>query len=236
MGKRMHVGRALIEGPEQLYPPSRIDNFGYLEPVLKIYDFPMAVTKHAYSWLIYTDDTINRHENFLVPVVRFADWNRPYEQAVRRVRKWPVVNISQHILSENEQIKVDKLLRELDRSLSKIDFVEAGLITNRETPPECYPNKDKSSCNWVRHLSVVRSNACQSIELGLGLFGSDNKHIETAVRAIAEYIEELCLLSPAKLPYRESYEENLKLFDGWHGYWFYRPHAPKTKGATKSKQ
>jgi hypothetical protein len=220
------IGRQLIEGPNYFSPPRRIDHFGWLEPVLSVVELPPGVDKDGHSWSVYTDETINRGSNFLAPVIRFTNWNRCHEQAVRRVRKWPVITVYQHVLSDAEQREIDVLLRALDQSLSNIEFYEAGLVADRETPIQCYLSSDRPTWNWDRFLTIMRSNACQRIEFSLGEFGVDNKHVEAVARAVSGYIEQLCVSSPSPVPYRERYDADSRATDGQQRKWFFRPLGP----------
>ena len=60
---------------------------------------------------------------------------------VRSVRKWPKTEIIHHILEEDEQEEIDRLLRKLDQTLSNVTFLMAGLITDWNAPNNCWAAK-----------------------------------------------------------------------------------------------
>ena len=220
-----HIGSALLDGPNWILPPTRLDDFGWLDPVLKIIDCPIGINKTATAYSVYVDNTINREKKFLEPLVRYVNWDREHEYEVRRIRKWPKIKINQHILKTSEQAKLDSLLRNLDQSLSSITFLTAGLITDRSYPSGCYP--DEANYEKPRTLRIERWNFCQRIEFGLDEYAGLNKAIEEAARDLAKYIQQLCR-SDNEPNYRERYSLNLKEMDNQRKDWLYRPYSGNT--------
>lgn len=216
----VHIGNRLLDGPEYIVPPVKIDDFAWYDSVLKIVRRPPGIGKNAYSFSIFVDNTVNRAQNFLAPLIRYAEWDRNYEWQVKRVRKWPKFKIVHHILSENEQEKVDYLLTELDKTFSTITFLTAGLITDRSDPDGCYVEEETQK--GARALKIERWNFCQRLELMLGNYTGVNRHIERAAESIERYIEELCKNDNYK-NYRENYKVNLKDMKIGRRGWFYRP-------------
>jgi len=220
-----NTGHALLS-PKYIFPPRRIGrvSFAIFVQAFETIERSPGVSRDACSWHIFVDGTTNRNTKFMAPLVRFAQWNRSLEYASKRTRSWPLIDIAQHILSIDEQSVLNGLLLDLDRSFLHIDFAEGGLITDRQTPCQCFPDCDESKGNWSRFLRVYRTNNCQNIELTLGEYGTDNKIVEKSVRTITKYIQELCTKSPSKLPYVEAYGENPReaTVD-----WRFRPHRPK---------
>ena len=220
-----YIGSALLDGPDWLLPPTRLDNFGWLAPVLKIIDRPIGNLKIATAYSVYVDNTINREKKFLEPLVRYVKWDRKHEYEVIRIRKWPKVNINHHILKTSEQAELDSLLRNLDQSLSSITFLIAGLITDRSNPNGCYP--DEANNEKPRTLRIERWNFCQRIEFGLDEYAGLNKTIEGTARILAKYIQQLCE-SDNEPNYRERYSLNLKEMDNQRKNWVYRPYSGNT--------
>ncbi len=226
-----YIGSALLEGPDWILPPTQLDDFGWLDPVLKIIEYPIGVRKTATAYSVYVDNTINREKKFLEPLVRYVKWDRQHENAVKRIRKWPKVMINQHILKPSEQVNLDRLLRSLDQSLSSIAFLTAGLISDRSDPSGCYPvdtNYEKP-----RFLRIERWNFCQRIEFGLDEYAGLNNAIEEAARNLAEYIQQLCE-SDNKPNYRERYSLNLKEMESQRKDWFYRPYSKNTRSKNRA--
>ena len=217
---RTEIARELIDGPRSIFPWRRIDDFGWLEPVMQITIGGLEIDKICSSFSIYVDNTINRDENFLTPIVRFAIWDRPKEYRAKRFKKWPEVKIFQHGLTKEEQENIDYLLKLLDTKISNIQFAVGGLITDRSNPPL----PDESFAGF-RQLSFKRWNSCQTIEFFFGEDNNLNNELEEIVRKISCYIRELCK-SPMKKSYRERYNLNLKnLYDFFDNvnFWDFRP-------------
>jgi len=221
-GRRQTIARGLLDGPNWLVPQRKVDDFGWLEPVLRIDVRPLSVNKSSSSYAVMVDDTINRDTRFLKPVVRRAYWDRPRDYKSKRMRNWPLVDIVHHTMTRSEQRHMHRLLQRLDRSFNKIEFLTAGLITNRSAPPECFP---KGPLPPNRSLYVVRSNHCQYIEFGLDEYADKNKPIERAARALIEYCDQLCE-HPDLVPYRERYPVDLRDRDVGSTDWFFRPKRP----------
>lgn len=218
----MLIGKSLLEGPDWILPPTQLDDFGWLEPVLKIIDCSIGINKTATAYSVYVDNTINREKKFLEPLVRYVYWDRKHEVEVRRIRKWPKIKINQHILKTSEQAQIDSLLISLDQSLSGISFITAGLITDRNEPDGCYP--DDINYKTPRTLRIERWNFCQRINFGLDEYAGLNENIREAAQNLSVYIQELC--EPDKVPnYRERYSSNLMEIESHTEDWIYRPQS-----------
>lgn len=212
-------------------PPTRLDDFGWLDPVLKIVDRPIGIRKTATAYSVYVDNTVNRDKNFLAPLVRYVNWDREYEYKVRRIRTWPKIKINQHVLKASEQAKLDSLLRNLDQSLSSINFLIAGLITDRSDPSGCHP--DDANYEKPRTLRIERWNFCQRIEFGLDEYAGLNEAIEEAARDLAKYVLQLCK-SDNETNYRERYSLNLKEKDCQGKDWLYRPYSGNKRNQNRA--
>ena len=218
-GVRQKIANLLLDGPDWLVPLTRVDDFGWLEPALKIDVRPLGVNKTSTSYAVFVDDTINRHARFLRPVVRRAYWDRPQDYQAKRKRNWPRVDILHHTMSRSEQRHMHLLLQRLDRSFNRLEFLTAGLVADRTDPPGCTP---KGALPPKRYLCVKRSNACQYIEFALDHYAGKNKPIERAARALIEYCDRLCE-RPDPVPYRERYPVDLRDRNLGKTEWFFRP-------------
>lgn len=135
------------------------------------------------SACVYVDNTNGRDERFLAPLVRFANWQRAYEARVRRVRRWPRVEVRQHLLDEEECFELDRLMRRLDERLGRPGFVTGGLIRDRMPPEGC-----ETETPFPGGFKVKRWNFCQRIELSLGLELAATKDVEVAAGDILRYV------------------------------------------------
>ncbi len=145
---------------------------------------------------VYVDNTNGRHERFLAPLVRFAKWERAYEAQVRRVRRWPRVEVRQHVLDEEECAELDRLMRRLDERLGRPGFVTGGLIRDRMPPEGCATETPFSG-----GFKVKRWNFCQQIELSLGLEVAATQEVEVAAGDILRYVDTVSIVD------RVRYEE-----------------------------
>jgi len=218
-GARQRIARALLDGPDFLIPPVKLDDFGWIEPVLRISVRPLSVNQPSYAYSVFVDDTINRDKNFLQPVVRRAYWNRPVEYKMMRIMDWPKVDIIHHTLSLNEQKAIHLQLLRLDKSFSQLEYCASGLITDRSSPRGCYP---KGELPPARHLAIMRNNSCQFVEFALDEYAGKNMRLERAARALMRYIDELCS-KPDSLPYRERYSKDLTNEHKGSTRWLFRP-------------
>jgi len=223
-GARSGIARALIDCPEWLEPLDRVDDFGWLEPVLKLIVAPPGVNRHQVSYSVFVDNTINRHKRFLKPVVRRAHWRRPEEYGIERILRWPLVDISHHTLRSTEHPRLHHLLLNFDRSISTIEFFQAGLITDRSDPIGCTPEGELPE---PRYLFIERCNFCEWIQFDLDVYAGKNKELEKAANALAQYIDHLCA-QPDLHPYRERYPTDLRDKFKGHSDWFFRPKRPES--------
>jgi hypothetical protein len=216
------IALALLEGPYLIMPPVRIDKFGWLEPTLKIVERTFGIDSTGISCSVFVDNTINREDGFLEPLVRYVKWDRAYENKVKRIRVWPQAVIKHHVLQKKEQRELHNLLLAIDKSLSNIEFLTAGLITDRSDPQGCVENENLKSL--PRMLKIERWNFCQRINFSLGEYNELNKKVENAARSILSYIKQVCK-QDSEMNYRELYENDLK--NSKQDSWFYRPPSIK---------
>lgn len=221
---RNNIAWELLDGPRAIFPLSKIDDFGWLEPVLTIKNYRVGIGKVSVSCSIYVDNTVNRHKKFITPIVRYSIWDRPKELNAKRFKKWPEVKIVQHELSKTEQVELDALLRVLDIKISALQFAVGGLITDRGDPAPV----DYSI--GFRNMSFSRWNGCQTIDFSFGDTNNQNIELEQTINDIMIYIIDVCKM-PMRKFYRERYNTNLKeiyeFFDKIESWDFRPPHNAK---------
>ena len=154
--RRMHrcvaVGDQFIEGPTALFPPLTIDDYGWLEPQLRITLVHGWVKKHE-SISVYVDCSMNRNEGFLSPILRYCSWNR--EADMHGQNTWPSIQV--RLGKMKDQSEVSSLMIGIQRGLTGIRFEPVGLQPERNEPnvndePQ-YPS-----------YSLYLWNACQQID------------------------------------------------------------------------
>ena len=121
------MGRAMVAGPRALFPPLELDDFGWLEPQLRISTGSSQLER---SVALFADDTVNRDDGFLEPVVRFARWDRASD--LNNKVAWPSIDVRfGHI--RNWQ-RVDDMARSLPAAISAAHFAAFGISRVRDVP------------------------------------------------------------------------------------------------------
>ncbi len=191
--RRLKIGHKLIYGPRALFPPKTIDDFGWLEPDLRIIYWTAGMLT-AESIILFTDNTMNRDKNFLQPVIRHAKWHRLAD--AEESRDWPTVEISLSNFKDQREC-VDTYIKKLQGKLTRLTFELNGLQTQRESSNQAF----HISYDYGRgSFSVYSRNGAQSIEYHSLAIKNDN---------LTELVlEGLLLLHSLAIPYsREGWRE-----------------------------
>jgi hypothetical protein len=207
------TGDAMIEGPHAIHPPEAIDDRGWLECDLRL-SIGSSSSKPPESIAVYTDDTMNREEGFLPPMIRHAIW--PTKSADLKAGShgellWPGVIISLGMLGANAS-RVDTIIRTLHDCIPRLPFVPTGLSARRDTPD--------IDANWeLGTLSLYTRNGTQAVEFHTEVLRSDNGFGRTFLDSFDELRK---LVEPIPLDgWREYYWNELmsSAQKGW--YWDY---------------
>lgn len=95
------IGYELINGPEAIFPPYRKDEFGWLEADLRI-----ILTQHDHKKIesisIFVDDTMNREDDFLSPIIRHCTWLRDKDHSGNN--GWPTIEMLYSGIKHNEMV------------------------------------------------------------------------------------------------------------------------------------
>jgi hypothetical protein len=128
----LNIGHALIDGPRALFPPDSIDEFGWMEPAIKLghWETPRLVWT---SLAIYFDDTMNREDNFLHPVIRYAHWNQNQDTFTKPRPNWPTVDIQLSYVDEHLE-QVNQKVYELHSALTQPPFIPFRVATRNDAP------------------------------------------------------------------------------------------------------
>ncbi len=214
---RTQVAWKLLDGPEFLKPLHKVDENGWLEPVLLIRDYNDNTGTKLSSYSIYVDNTLNRNSKFLKPIARMASWDKVSEDVSAKSYKLPRVDIVQHELTDIEQNSIHTLLVELDKSISDIEYRPDGLFLDSGNPARPLNSLFNNS------VSLKRTSLDQTIEFNLSAM-QNSLNVENNTKDIIMYIRKICR-RPMDINYREAYRTNpFSLFDH-EGAWYYRPHT-----------
>jgi hypothetical protein len=142
----------LLEGPTAIFPPGSIDDYGWLEA-----DFSLTVkwpgNNIHESLHVFSDDSMNREDNFLAPMIRRCVWKRSVDMT--GANEWPTATIELGFVRDCS--RVDALLRTVHRRLSGLPFAELGLSTQRDVADVELDSDEPEFRIWAR-------NGVQSIE------------------------------------------------------------------------
>ena len=149
----LRLAKAFVEGPRSLIPPEELDDFGWLEPELKLRWWHNGYRAWE-SLIIYCDNTVNRDEHFLKPLIRYARWER--QKDMRQMPAWPTVDIrlsyfEEHLDWVNAKVKL------LQDALAHAPFVAFGLTLQRDAP-------DMQLDGARGTISIYSRNGIQAIE------------------------------------------------------------------------
>jgi len=189
------IGFKLIAGPRAIFPPRAIDDFGWLEADLKI-----TLTSHDYKKLesvsIFVDDTMNRDDSFLEPIIRYCIWERHKDETGNN--SWPSIQLLySHITNKKA---ADKKIRTLQKAIAKFDFKELGLSLKRDVA--------QVDIDYQQPLfDVFSRNGIQGITINSGAIKGDQ--LCETVFDLTRYFKKA--LKPIdQAGWRERYNQNLR--------------------------
>jgi len=202
----------LIEGPFSIKAPSHIDDYGWLECQLRLTHWAGGIVEAV---AVYVDDSMNREDGFLAPLLRHVRWERSEDQrrAMTGELHWPTAVISLTPLSEH-RAAVDSLIHEILSRATSLPVVPFGLSAERAVPEVDIDDRGK--------IAMFVSNGVQNIEFGAPTSGTDAGLSNLVLHGIAAL---RALNSPLalELGWRESYPYPLSADDiGGSHWWDYR--------------
>lgn len=148
----LQVGRELIQGPRALFPPTPDGLSDWLEPQLRI-TLRWPNYERIESVIIYVDDTMNKEEDFLPPLLRYAIWRRPDDLAGRHA--WPSVSVRLGLIKNHAA--VDACLQQLQQHVPHITFTPIGLSLKRDVA-------DITGVPTLPEYTVFITNGVQGLE------------------------------------------------------------------------
>jgi hypothetical protein len=124
----LQIGGELINGPRALFPPTHGGPPDWLEPQLLI-TLRYPNYERIESVIVYCDDTMNKEDGFLPPMLRHAVWRRPND--LSGAHAWPSITV--RLGSIKNQPAVDACLQMLQQNVQQISFPPPiGLSLNRD--------------------------------------------------------------------------------------------------------
>jgi hypothetical protein len=149
------IGHELITGPRAIFPPS--DNNGWLEKDISVYIHYFG--DHRLQQIsLWSDSTMNREENFLKPVIRFAHWERQNDMDKLKAGipvMWPDVRIFLGYIKEELFNDLNDAIIDVQKHIPSLQFKPLGISLQRDVVDL---NSDHS-----RNLEIWVRNGVQSI-------------------------------------------------------------------------
>ncbi len=191
----LRVGRALLEGPTAIFPPSSVDDYGWLEA-----DFSLTVkwpgNNIHESLHVFSDDSMNRDDSFLAPMIRRCLWKRSVD--ITGANEWPTATIELGLVRDCS--RVDALLRNVHRKLSGLPFAELGLSTQRDVADVEQDYDEPEFRIWARN--GVQSIGYWSLPVSPAKLGLPLREVH------AQLLAELAPISQSG--WRERYNHDLR--------------------------
>jgi hypothetical protein len=151
---KRNISRIIFEGPDFI---QNIPFSASYDCILRINKFPYHSSQPNKSYGIFVDNTINKHRNFLNPIIRTSEYINNKNLLVVIYLKIP----KKYLLQINE------IILQIDKGLTRIKFVEGGLILNRIPPENCLDTWEDFKDNYS--LELFRWNYCQKINYKYGV-------------------------------------------------------------------
>jgi hypothetical protein len=154
--KRKSIAWELIQGPRVLVPPKATTDYGYFEQDLRItlQSNPFGKTE---SIIVYTDDTMNKEENFFAPVLRHCVWDQTDHSSVDG---WP--NATIQLGSMKDQRLVHDCLTRIQASVAQMPFPTIGLSVSRDVSGIKHAINSRAYSLYVRNgIQAIEYNSWQ---------------------------------------------------------------------------
>jgi hypothetical protein len=190
----IRIGNQFIEGPRALFPPKRIDDYGWLEPQLRITLYHGF--KRLESIAVYVDNSMNRDKGFLPPMLRYCSWNRREDQ--KAANTWPSLEL--RLGRVRSRKAVSALITAIQHQAQTLRFEAAGLQATRNevkvVDENNFPGYSLFLANWCQQLDYTsRSIAGDKLK----------PHVFQTFGALASALVEI-----DKTGWRERFDRNLK--------------------------
>ena len=145
------IGELLIDGPRALIPPPSLDDFGWLEPDLRLVYWKTPGSRKQ-SVVLFVDNTVNCDTDFLRPIIRIAQWERGHD--IRTKPHWASVDVQLGYFNDDHQ-HLQTAIHQFHQTLGSLPFLPFGLSAKRQVPHFPYTDRGK--------LEIFANNGVQSI-------------------------------------------------------------------------
>lgn len=193
--KCLRVGQAMIDGPSALFQPPSIDDYGWLEA-----EFYLSIKwpgSHQYESLqVFCDDSMNRDENFLPPMMRRCVWHRQAD--LSKPGPWPTATVEIGYIRDHA--RMDALLRQIQGKLACLPFASLGLSLQRDSA-KVEEDYSEPACR-IRARNGVQSIDYWSVQVPAATLGFSYRQLH------AELLAEFDPISPEG--WREHYDHDLR--------------------------
>lgn len=150
------VGWELIHGPRALFSPPKGDESDWLEPQLCI-TLRWPNYERIESIIVYVDNTMNKEDKFLPPMLRHAVWRYPDD--LLGAHTWPSIVV--RLGSLKNQATVHASLTNLEQRISHLSYSPIGLSLKRDVPNVAVvPHLPEYSLSLRNGVQSVEHSSC----------------------------------------------------------------------------
>lgn len=199
----------LVDGPFSIKPPTELDDYGWLECQMRLTHWAGGVVESA---AVYVDDSMNREEGFLTPLLRHVRWEQANDlrRAIAGELEWPTAVISLTPIHEH-RAAADALVREIFRHAASLPLVPFGLSVDRAVPEIDIDDRGR--------LLLFVSNGVQNVEFSAPTSGADAGLSDVCLHGIAT-LREMVRPMALDVGWRESYPYPLSATDLGGSHWW----------------
>lgn len=151
---KINISYIILEGPDCVLSNNLSTTY---DCILRVTKFPFNPKKENHSFGIFVDNTNNKHNNFLNPILRTATYIKHEDLPIVKYYKIP----------KNYFDTLDKIISTIDLKLANIKFLKAGLIMDRISPNGCNNIWEEFQSNFS--YEIYRWNYCQQINYRFGI-------------------------------------------------------------------
>ncbi len=191
----LSVGWELIHGPRALLSPPKGDESDWLEPQLRI-TLRWPNYERIESIIVYVDNTMNKEDEFLPPMLRHAVWRYPND--LPGAHPWPSIVVRLGFLKN--QFIVNDSLTNLEKHIPCIDYSSIGLSLKRDVP-------HVAAVPHLPEYALTLRNGVQSLEYS-SCFLVDDSMSSMIYDSFNALTAELSEIHPHG--WQERYDRNLK--------------------------
>ncbi len=216
----MRIGNKLVEGPSAIFRLSEGDWLGK--------DLYITVRDRGYenisSYSLWTDDSMNKEEEFLPPMIRILDWKRRKDLSELKEdenRNFPKIDLELGTIKESKFVQCENAFISIQKAVKEHNDYIPYKISRKHDYAELNVDHDEEYLNF----SIYIRNGSQSLELNSCANFSNQlvQQIQRIIKLFKESIE-----PTDKTKWKERYYELTEEYiQGEISEWYYKNEIKK---------